>query len=66
MSKNNIKSLRLRRGLSQLRVASGAALSIATVHAAENGAPWISKESKRKLCEFFDVSAQELFPGDKE
>lgn len=60
---NRIKSLRVSLGLTQLEVAAGAKISVATVVSLEAGFDVQTLEdTKSKLARYFDVPVEEIFP----
>lgn len=59
---SRLRSLRQNRGLSQIRVAVGAGLSLSMVQLVEKGIIEPSPKVRRKLTTFFNVDAEDIFP----
>lgn len=62
--KNSVKNLRKKKGLTQLELAAGIGVSLATIQNWESDRHNISGKHVDVLCEFFNVTPNEIFGYD--
>lgn len=66
MTENNLRKIRLEKGLSQLQLSYLVEISPQAISNIENGKIFVYDGWKKRLAETLEVSVSELFPEERE